>query len=96
MGQTGLREQLQKARIWLRRIQHYKQATKNVSRPCRFFRISRGQFYFWLRHYRQIGFHGLKAQKRGPRRHSFTTIARTTRSRSPGTLGIARPRPLAA
>ena len=33
----------------LRRIQHFEQVTHNVSRTCRFFGISRGQFYTWLR-----------------------------------------------
>jgi transposase InsO family protein len=37
------------------------------------FGISRGQFYFWLRRYRQVGFPGLRAQKCGPRNHPFKT-----------------------
>jgi transposase InsO family protein len=49
--------------------------TRNVSQTCRFFGISRGQFYFWLRRYRQVGFHGLRAQKCGPRNHPFKTPA---------------------
>ena len=74
MGQ-GEREkdQLRRAKIRLRRIHHYEQVTKNVRQTCRFFGISRGQFYFWLRRYQTVGFHGLKAQKCGPRRHPFTT-----------------------
>jgi len=60
------KDQLRRAKIRLRRFQHYEQVTKNVSQTCRFFGISRGQFYFWLR-YQKIGFHGLKAQKCGPR-----------------------------
>ncbi len=67
------KEQLRRAKIRLRRIQHYVQVTKNVSQTCRFFGISRGQFYFWLRRYRAVGFHGLKAQKCGPREHPFAT-----------------------
>jgi len=67
------KEQQRRAKIRLRRIQHYEQVTKNVSRTCRFFGVSRGQFYFWLRRYRQVGFGGLKAQKCGPRKHPFAT-----------------------
>lgn len=44
-----------------------------VSRTCRFFGISRGQFYIWLRRYRQHGLEGLKNGKPGPRRHPFAT-----------------------
>ena len=50
------KEQLRRAKIRLRRIQHYEQVTRNVSQTYRFFGISRGQFYFWLRRYRQVGF----------------------------------------
>jgi hypothetical protein len=47
MGQAEReKEQLRRAKIRLRRIQHYEQVTKNVSQTCRFFGISRGQFYF--------------------------------------------------
>jgi transposase-like protein len=74
MGQAEReKEQLRRAKIRLRRIQHYEQVTKNVSQTCRFFGISRGQFYFWLRRYRTVGFDGLKAQKCGPRKHPFAT-----------------------
>ena len=67
------KEQLRRAKIRLRRIHHYEQVTRNVSQTCRFFGISRGQFYFWLRRYRQVGFGGLRAQKCGPRNHPFKT-----------------------
>ena len=74
MGQAGReQEQLRKAQVRLRRIQHYEQITHNVSQTCRFFGISRGQFYFWLRRYRKLGFEGLKNAKSGPRRHPFAT-----------------------
>ena len=52
-------EQLRRAQVRLRRIQHYEQITHNVSRTCRFFGISRDQFYFWLRRYRARGVEGL-------------------------------------
>jgi len=74
MGQAEReKDQLRRAKIRLRRIQHYEQVTKNVSQTCRFCGISRGQFYFWLRRYQKVGFHGLKAQKCGPRKHPFAT-----------------------
>ncbi len=74
MGQAEREEdQLRRAKIRLRRIQHYEQVTKNVSKTCRFFGITRGQFYVWLRRYREVGFHDLKAQKCGPRKHPFAT-----------------------
>jgi transposase-like protein len=48
------KEQIRRARIRLSRIQHYQQVTRNVSQTCRSFGIP-GQFYFWLRRYRQSG-----------------------------------------
>jgi len=38
-------EQTRKARARLRMIQHYEQMTRNASQTCRFFAISRIQFY---------------------------------------------------
>jgi len=38
-------EQTRKARARLRMIQHYEQVTHNVRQTCRFFGISRTQFY---------------------------------------------------
>lgn len=67
------KEQLRRAKIRLRRIQHYEQVTRNVSRTCRFFGISRGQFNSWLRRYRQAGFEVLKAPKCRPCKHPFAT-----------------------
>ena len=74
------KEQLRRANIRLRRIHHYEQVTRNVSQTCRFFGISRGQFYFWLRRCRQVGFGGLRAQKCGPRNHPFKMWDPTSRS----------------
>lgn len=57
-GRSGMRdraterEQPGKASARLRMIQHSEQMTPNVSRTCRFFEISRAQFYIWLRRYR--------------------------------------------
>ena len=50
MGQAEReKKQFRRAKIRLRRIRHNEQMTKNISQTCRFFAISRGQFYFWLR-----------------------------------------------
>jgi transposase-like protein len=37
--------QTRKARARLRMIQHYEQMTRNASQTCRFFGVSRAQFY---------------------------------------------------
>jgi transposase-like protein len=66
MGKAATeQEKLRQAKARLRRIQHYEQLTKNVSQTCRFFGISRGQFYIWLRRYRQHGLEELKNLKSG-------------------------------
>lgn len=57
-----------RARARLRMIQHYEQVTRNVSQTCRFFGISRNQFYIWLRRYRQAGLPGLRDRSRRPHR----------------------------
>ena len=44
----------------LRMIQHYEQVTRNVSKTCRFFWLSRNQPYVWLRRYRELGLAGLQ------------------------------------
>jgi transposase InsO family protein len=70
---TREREQDRKSGVRLRRIQHYEQVTRNVSRTCRFFGISRGQFYVWLRRYQLHGLAGLRDGKPGPKHHPFAT-----------------------
>jgi transposase-like protein len=67
------REQERKARARLRVLHHYEQVTRNVSRTCRFFGISRTLFYRWRDRYRQAGLPGLQDGPRGPRFHPFTT-----------------------
>ena len=49
------REQARKARARLRILSHPEQVTRNVSRTCRFFAISRTLFYVWRARYRQDG-----------------------------------------
>lgn len=74
MGKAATeREKLRQAKARLRRIQHYEQVTRNVSQTCRFFGISRGQFYIWLRRYRQQGLEGLKNLKSGSRKPHLAT-----------------------
>ncbi len=57
----------------LRMIQHCEQVTRNVCRPCRFFGISRAQFYVWLGRYRAERVAGSRDRQRGPRQHPFRT-----------------------
>jgi transposase-like protein len=48
-------EQERRARARLRVIRHYEQVTRNVSRTCRFFGISRTIFYRWGTRYQRTG-----------------------------------------
>jgi len=64
---------IQKARARLRMILHFKQVSRNVSRTCRFFGISRTQFYYWLRRYDAEGRAGLLDRKPGPARSPWRT-----------------------
>lgn len=66
------REHTGKAKARLRMIQHYEQVTWNVSRTCRFFGISRTQFYIWHKRYRQAGLAGLR--RTWPRTPSSTSL----------------------
>lgn len=61
-------EQTRRAKARLRMIQHYEQVTRNVSQTCRFFGISRNQFYCWVRRYRKAGLAGLRDRSRRPHR----------------------------
>ena len=54
------REQDRRARTRLRAIHHYEQVTRNVSRTCRFFGISRTISYRCLGRYRHSGLVGLQ------------------------------------
>jgi transposase len=44
-----------------------------VSQTCRFFGISRRQFYTWLKRYREHGLEGLKNLKSGSRKPHLAT-----------------------
>src|SRR2546425_3356737 len=97
MGHTArAREQEHKARARLRVLHHYEQVTRNVSRTCRFFGISRTLFYRWRDRYRQEGLPGLQDGLRGPRHHPYTTpphvvalILQIRRERQYGPLRIS-------
>jgi len=74
MGQAATeQEKLRQAKARLRRIQHYQQVTHNVSQTCRFFGVSRRQFYTWLHRYREHGLEGLKNLKSGSRKPHLAT-----------------------
>jgi len=70
-------EKLRQAKARLRRIQHYEQVTHNVSQTCRFFGVSRRQFYTWLTtwltRYREQGPEGFKNLKSGSRKPHLAT-----------------------
>jgi transposase-like protein len=96
---TTKQEKLRQAKARLRRIQHFEQVTHNVSRTCRFFGVSRGQFYTWLRRYREHGLEGLKNLKSGARKphlatppHIVALILRVRAERQYGPIRISRPR----
>lgn len=61
------KDQARKIQLRRRILQHYEQVTRNVSKTCRFFGVSRSQFYIWLRRYRQLGDLGLRDRPPGPR-----------------------------
>lgn len=62
-----------KAHARLRMIQHSEQVTQNVRKTCRFFGVSRNQFYLWLRRYGTHGFAGLRDRPRRPRTRPHRT-----------------------
>ena len=74
MGKAATeQEKLRQAKARLRRIQHYEQVTHNVSQTCRFFGVSRRQFYTWLKRYREHGLEGLKNLKSGSSKPHLAT-----------------------
>jgi transposase InsO family protein len=50
----------------IRWIEHYEEVTKNVSRTCRYFGISRGTFYLWYHRHMSLGVEGLKNKSSRP------------------------------
>ena len=69
----GDRERAQRATARLRVLQHYEQVSRNISRTCRFFGISRTLFYEWRRRYQRGGLEGLRPRLPGPRVSPFRT-----------------------
>jgi transposase InsO family protein len=96
MGKAATeQEKLRQAKARLRRIQHYEQVTHNVSKTCRFFGVSRRQFYTWLKRYREQGLEGLKNLKSGSRKphlapppHIVALILRVRAERQYGPIRI--------
>jgi transposase InsO family protein len=69
----GDRERAQRAAARLRVLQHFEQVSRNISRTCRFFGISRTLFYEWRRRYQRDGLEGLRPRLPGPRVSPFRT-----------------------
>src|SRR5215813_14025730 len=69
----GDRERAQRATARLRVLQHYEEVSRNISRTCRFFGISRTLFYEWRRRYQRGGLEGLRPRLPGPRVSPFRT-----------------------
>jgi transposase InsO family protein len=60
------RDDDRRAHARLRVIEHYLRVTKNVSRTCRFFGMSRTTFYVWFRRFEKEGAIGLRERPRRP------------------------------
>jgi hypothetical protein len=45
-------------------IRHFKEATKNISKTCRYFGISRAAFYQWRNRCQKYGDHGVRDRSR--------------------------------
>lgn len=68
---TTKAEQARQIRSRSRYLQHYEEVSRNVCQTCRFFGISRTQFYIWKRRYQEAGLEGLKDRAPGPRVSPF-------------------------
>lgn len=71
------------------------QTTRNVSKTCRFYGISRDTFYAWRKAHRAGGEAALEPRKRGPKGplpHQYTPelIARISRLRTEFSFGAQR------
>lgn len=83
-----IREPRRQINARLRMIEHYQQISRNICQTCRFFGISRSQFYGWRRRDQQAGRAGLCDRPRGRRvsphrtpRNIETLIIRIRRER---------------
>ena len=61
------RDLLRNQRKRIGAIRHYEEVTRNVSRTCRYYGISRVAFYRWLHRYQELGLEGLKDRSRRPK-----------------------------
>ncbi|MCI0717871.1 MAG: IS481 family transposase [Acidobacteria bacterium] len=59
-------EQARKVKTRSRMLQHAQKISHNVSQTCRFFGISRAQYYIWLRRFEKDGMQGLRDWSRRP------------------------------
>ena len=59
-------DQARKVKTRFRMLQHAQKISHNVSQTCRFFGISRSQYYIWLRRYEKQGQEGLRDRSRRP------------------------------
>jgi len=59
-------EQARKAKTRLRMLQHAERISHNLSQTCRFFGVSRSQFYIWQRRFEKKGVEGLRDMSRRP------------------------------
>lgn len=55
-----------RARLRFRWIEHYENVTKKVAPPCRYFGISRANFYIWYHRYMSLGVEGLRTKSSRP------------------------------
>lgn len=53
-------EQARKVKAQFRMLQHAQKISHNVNQTCRFFGISRAQYYIWLRRFEKNGMEGLR------------------------------------
>jgi len=59
-------EQARKVKTRFRMLQHAQKISHNVSQTCRFFGISRAQYYIWLRRFEKQEMEGLRDRSRRP------------------------------
>jgi transposase InsO family protein len=87
-------ELARKAKMRLRMLQHYQQISHNASLTCRFFGVSRNQFYIWQRRFHREGKEGLRDRSRRPKRIRYRVppevIALILRLRQERRYGAAR------
>lgn len=76
-------EQDRKSKTRLRMVQHAETSSHNVSQTCRFFGISRGQFYIWRHRFKKKGVKGLRDMSRRPNKIRYRIPPRGDRADPP-------------